>query len=128
MERRILVSDHHKLNMASRRHYPGRLYGIGPNSRPPWAPHPGRLTLTQQHASGVAWLGRHAPKQLVNHLSGGPLVVLTLSLVVFVVHVPVLIGFTVARYASTGAPGTAAAGTGAASTAAASTGAASTAA
>jgi hypothetical protein len=34
-----------------------------------------------------------------NHLSGGPLVVLTLSLVVFAVHVPVLIGFTVARYA-----------------------------
>jgi hypothetical protein len=32
-------------------------------------------------------------------LSGGPLVVLTLSLVVFAVHVPVLIGFTVARYA-----------------------------
>jgi hypothetical protein len=35
---------------------------------------------------------------LRNHLSGGPLVVLTLSLVVFAVHVPVLIGFTVARY------------------------------
>jgi len=34
-----------------------------------------------------------------NHLSGGPLVVLTLALVVFAVHVPVLIGFTVARYA-----------------------------
>jgi hypothetical protein len=34
-----------------------------------------------------------------NHLSGGPLVVLTLSLVVYAVHVPVLIGFTVARYA-----------------------------
>jgi hypothetical protein len=33
-----------------------------------------------------------------NHLSGGPLVVLTLSLVVFAVHVPMLIGFTVARY------------------------------
>jgi len=33
-----------------------------------------------------------------NHVSGGPLVVLTLSLVVFAVHVPVLIGFTVARY------------------------------
>ena len=29
---------------------------------------------------------------------GAPLVVLTLSLVVFVVHVPVLIGFAVARY------------------------------
>ncbi|MCW3069108.1 MAG: hypothetical protein JWL67_1733 [Solirubrobacterales bacterium] len=36
---------------------------------------------------------------LRNSLSGGPLVVLTLSLVVFAVHVPVLIGFTVARYA-----------------------------
>jgi hypothetical protein len=36
---------------------------------------------------------------LRNHLSGGPLVVLTLSLVVFAVHVPMLIGFTVARYA-----------------------------
>ncbi len=35
---------------------------------------------------------------LRNHLSGGPLLVLTLSLVVFAVHVPVLIGFTVARY------------------------------
>jgi hypothetical protein len=35
---------------------------------------------------------------LRDDLSGGPLVVLTLSLVVFAVHVPVLIGFTVARY------------------------------
>jgi hypothetical protein len=34
-----------------------------------------------------------------NHLTGGPLVVLTLSLVVYAVHVPMLIGFTVARYA-----------------------------
>ncbi len=34
-----------------------------------------------------------------NHVRGGPLVVLTLSLVVFAVHVPLLIGFTVARYA-----------------------------
>jgi hypothetical protein len=33
-----------------------------------------------------------------NDLSGGPLVVLTLSLVVYAVHVPMLIGFTVARY------------------------------
>ena len=33
-----------------------------------------------------------------NDVSGGPLVVLTLSLVVFAVHVPMLIGFTVARY------------------------------
>ena len=29
---------------------------------------------------------------------GGPLVVLTLSLVIYAVHVPLLIGFTVARY------------------------------
>jgi hypothetical protein len=36
---------------------------------------------------------------LRNHLRGGPLVVLTLSLVVFAVHVPILIGFTVARFA-----------------------------
>jgi hypothetical protein len=34
-----------------------------------------------------------------DHLAGGPLVVLTLSLVVYAVHVPVLIAFTVARYA-----------------------------
>lgn len=33
-----------------------------------------------------------------NDVAGGPLVVLTLSLVVYAVHVPVLIGFTVARY------------------------------
>jgi hypothetical protein len=33
-----------------------------------------------------------------NHTSGGPLVVLTLSLVVYAVHVPTLMGFTVARY------------------------------
>jgi hypothetical protein len=36
---------------------------------------------------------------LQNHLSGGPLVVLTLSLLVFALHVPTLIGFTVARFA-----------------------------
>jgi hypothetical protein len=35
---------------------------------------------------------------LRNHTSGGALVVLTLSLIVFAVHVPVLIGFTVARF------------------------------
>lgn len=35
---------------------------------------------------------------LRNDLSGGPLVVLTLSLVVYAVHVPMLIGFTVARH------------------------------
>jgi hypothetical protein len=33
-----------------------------------------------------------------NHTRGGALVVLLLSLVVFVVHVPTLIGFTVARF------------------------------
>lgn len=35
---------------------------------------------------------------LRNHVKGGTLVILTLSLVVFAVHVPVLIGFTVARF------------------------------
>jgi hypothetical protein len=35
---------------------------------------------------------------LEDHLSGGPLIVLTISLVVFAVHVPALVGFTVARY------------------------------
>jgi hypothetical protein len=35
---------------------------------------------------------------LQNGLRGGPLVVLTLSLVIFAVHVPTLMGFTVARY------------------------------
>jgi hypothetical protein len=38
---------------------------------------------------------------LRNHLRGDALVVLTLSLVVFAVHVPMLVGFTVARYADT---------------------------
>jgi hypothetical protein len=38
---------------------------------------------------------------LRDHLSGGPLIVLTLSLVVFAIHVPLLIGFTVARYDTT---------------------------
>lgn len=33
-----------------------------------------------------------------NHVHGGALVVLTLSLVVFAIHVPTLVGFTVARY------------------------------
>jgi hypothetical protein len=37
---------------------------------------------------------------LRNHTSGGALIVLTLSLVVFAVHVPILVGFTVARYAN----------------------------
>ncbi len=35
---------------------------------------------------------------LQNHLRGGALIVLTLSLVVYAVHVPMLIAFTVARY------------------------------
>jgi hypothetical protein len=44
---------------------------------------------------------------LQNHLSGGPLVVLTLSLVIFAVHVPMLVGFTVARYADAAPAGSA---------------------
>ena len=36
---------------------------------------------------------------LRDHVSRGALVVLTLSLAVFAVHVPMLVGFTVARYA-----------------------------
>jgi hypothetical protein len=35
---------------------------------------------------------------LRDHLSGGPLIVLTLSLVVYALQVPALIGFTVARF------------------------------
>ncbi len=35
---------------------------------------------------------------LHNHTRGGPLVILTLSLVIFAVHVPILVGFTVARF------------------------------
>jgi hypothetical protein len=35
---------------------------------------------------------------LQDHVRGGALVVLVLSLVVFSVHVPMLVGFTVARY------------------------------
>lgn len=42
---------------------------------------------------------------LEDDLSGGPLIVLTLSLLVFALHVPMLIGFTVARYADSGAGG-----------------------
>ena len=38
---------------------------------------------------------------LRNHLRGDALIVLTLSLVVFAIHVPMLVGFTVARYADT---------------------------
>jgi hypothetical protein len=41
---------------------------------------------------------------LRNDTSGGPLVVLTLSLVVFALNVPVLIAFTVARYDGATAP------------------------
>lgn len=36
---------------------------------------------------------------LRNGLAGGPLIVVTLSLVVYALHVPMLIAFTVARYA-----------------------------
>ena len=39
-----------------------------------------------------------------NHTRGGTLVVLTLSLVIYAVHVPTLIGFTVARYHEPDAP------------------------
>jgi hypothetical protein len=35
---------------------------------------------------------------LQDHVSGGPLVVLTLSLVIYALQVPTLIGFTVARF------------------------------
>ena len=42
---------------------------------------------------------------LRNHLSGGPLVILTLSLLVYAVQVPTLIAFTVARYDTPSAPG-----------------------
>ena len=35
---------------------------------------------------------------LHNHVRGGTLVVLTLSLIIFAIHVPTLVGFTVARY------------------------------
>jgi uncharacterized membrane protein YeiB len=45
---------------------------------------------------------------LRNHLRGGPLVILTLSLLVYAVQVPAMIAFTVARYdtpASGGADG-----------------------
>ncbi len=41
---------------------------------------------------------------LYDKVSGGALVVLTLSLIVFALHVPLLIGFTVARFDSPGAP------------------------
>ncbi len=41
---------------------------------------------------------------LRNNLRGGALVVLTLSLAVFAVHVPTLIGFTVARFAEPEGP------------------------
>jgi hypothetical protein len=39
---------------------------------------------------------------LRDHLEGGPLVILTLSLVVYALQVPTLIAFTVARFDSTG--------------------------
>ncbi len=47
---------------------------------------------------------------IVNHIPNGPLTVLVLSLVIYAVHVPMLIGFTVARYDDaepTGADGSA---------------------
>ena len=42
---------------------------------------------------------------LRNHLRGGALVVLSLSLVVYALQVPTLIAFTVARYADSGGAG-----------------------
>jgi hypothetical protein len=39
-----------------------------------------------------------------NHLRGGPLVVLTLSVAIFAVHVPMLVGFTVARFSGSSVP------------------------
>ena len=42
---------------------------------------------------------------LRNHTRGGPLVILTLSLVVFAIHVPILVGFTVARFYNRDDPG-----------------------
>jgi len=42
---------------------------------------------------------------LHNHTRGGPLVILTLSLVVFAIHVPILVGFTVARFYNREDPG-----------------------
>jgi hypothetical protein len=35
---------------------------------------------------------------LRNHLRGGALIVLTLSVAIFTIHVPILVGFTVARF------------------------------
>jgi hypothetical protein len=77
--------------------------------------------LSLARASGFAWarfveVGRWALLAytliagmieyvfLRNHTSGGALVVLTLALVVFAIHVPVLISFTVARYDDVAAP------------------------
>ncbi len=45
---------------------------------------------------GIAGMIEYAFLQ--DHIRGGSLVVLTLSLVVFAVHVPMLVGFTVARF------------------------------
>ena len=42
---------------------------------------------------------------LRNHLKGGPLVILTLSLLVYAVQVPAMIAFTVARYDTPGPVG-----------------------
>lgn len=46
----------------------------------------------------VAIAGMIAYAFVRNHVHGGALVVLMLSLVVFAIHVPTLVGFTVARY------------------------------
>ncbi|HEX3976927.1 MAG TPA: hypothetical protein VHW96_11735 [Solirubrobacteraceae bacterium] len=42
---------------------------------------------------------------LRNHLKGGPLVILTLSLLVYAVQVPAMIAFTVARYDTSASDG-----------------------
>jgi hypothetical protein len=42
---------------------------------------------------------------LQNHVNGGPLVILTLSLLVYAIQVPALIAFTVARYDDSSAIG-----------------------
>jgi hypothetical protein len=56
------------------------------------------LALARVHGFAAIIAGMIEYVFLRNHTSGGPLVVLTLSLVVFALNVPVLIAFTVARY------------------------------
>ena len=61
-------------------------------------------SASSRSAGGRCWPTRSPPGLIEyafvhNHVRGGTLVVLTLSLVVYAVHVPMLIAFTVARYA-----------------------------